>query len=179
MCPHLQGPHKMRPIVPSEPLAWGPPSAMPSLWKRCDPLPPGSPVTGWDALASSLLRTNLRQVDFTTSSMSVNSFSTQFGCIQDAGFHSTAPFRMRGGSDLDPSHRTLGFFSLWNRLGSHPSYFELHTMWDFTFMILGHGKAPFQTQNVYVSVLGNSAHYFCAYSLHAFSLLCLPETVTV
>ena len=92
---------------------------------------------------------------------------------------SMASLRMRGGSDLDPLHRTLGFFSLWNRLGSHPSYFELHTMWDFTFMILGHGKGPFQSQNVYVSVLGNSLHYFFVYSLRAFSLLCLPETDTV
>ena len=46
MCPHLQGPYKMCPIVPSELVMWVPPSAMPFLWKCCDPLPPGSPVTG-------------------------------------------------------------------------------------------------------------------------------------
>ena len=75
MCPHLQGPYKMCPIVPSELLMWVPPSAMPFLWKCCDPLPPGSPVTGRDASASSLLRKNMSQVDFVRSSMSVNSFS--------------------------------------------------------------------------------------------------------
>ena len=75
MCPHLQGPYKMCPIVPSELLMWVPPSAMPFLWKCCDPLPPGSPITGWDASASSLLRKNMSQVDFVRSSMSVNSFS--------------------------------------------------------------------------------------------------------
>ena len=132
MCPHLQGPYKMCPIVPSELVMWVPPSAMPFLWKCCDPLPPGSPVTGRicqqlakEEYESSRLCEVLDVCEFFFHSCGTN-ISVAYRELD-----STASLRMRGGSDLDPSHRTLGFFSLWNCLGSHPSYFEIHTMWDF------------------------------------------------
>lgn len=57
---------------------------------------------------------------------------------------------------------------LWNHLGSHPPYFELHTMWDFTSMILGAWKGPLFRLKTCMFQFWETAHYFCAYSLHAF-----------